>query len=192
MERVDARTPRRPRVLLLTGRPGIGKTTVIRRVAERLAGKRLRGFYTEEIREGGERRGFHLRTFDGQERVIAHVGFSRRCRVGKYGVDVSVLDDVAGSALAPDATVVAYLIDEIGKMECLSPRFVAAVRALLAGGRPLVATVAMRGSGLIDEVKRRPDVLLWEVTRENRDRLLEQILAWLAEVTRHPSGEPGR
>lgn len=175
--------PGKPHALLLTGVPGVGKTTVICRLAEMLAGRRVRGFYTEEIRESGQRRGFRLRTFDGEERIIAHVDFPGRLRVGKYGVDVSALDDVVGSALAPDAAVAAYLVDEIGKMECLSPRFVAAVRALLAGGRPLVATVGLKGGGLIEEVKRRKDVLLWEVTRENRDRLPGQALAWLEGVT---------
>jgi NTPase len=64
-------------VLLLTGAPGIGKTTVIGRVADRLKGRNLGGFYTEEIREGGERRGFQLVGFEGTDRVIAHIGFPK-------------------------------------------------------------------------------------------------------------------
>ena len=43
-----------PPGLLITGTPGVGKTTVIRRVAERLEPERTRGFYTEEIREAIE------------------------------------------------------------------------------------------------------------------------------------------
>ncbi len=169
-------------MLLLTGVPGVGKTTVIRHLAAQLAGRRVGGFYTEEIREGGQRRGFRLRTFDGEARIIAHVDFPKRPRVGKYGVDVSALDGVVGSALAPDATVAVYLVDEIGKMECLSPRFVAALRALLASGQPVVASVALKGGGPIEEVKRRTDVLLWEATRENRDRLPGQVVAWLRDL----------
>jgi nucleoside-triphosphatase len=169
-------------MLLLTGLPGVGKTTVIRRLAAALAGKRLGGFYTEEIRVGGQRQGFRLKTFDGQERIIAHVDVSKRQRVGKYGVDVSALDELAGSALAPDPAVAVYLVDEIGKMECLSPHFVAALRALLAGEQTVVASVALKGGGLIDEVKHRSDALLWEVTRENRDRLPGQLLAWLEGI----------
>ena len=167
-------------VLLITGAPGIGKTTVIRRPAEGPKHKGLRGFYTEEIREDGERRGFRLVSFDGTTQVIAHVDFLKRHRVGKYGVDVAVLDDAA-RLLRPDPDARVYLVDEIGKMECLSDRFIAAMRVLLAGHTPVVATVGAHGGGFIAEVKRRPECGLWEVTRVNRDELPARIIAWLAE-----------
>jgi nucleoside-triphosphatase THEP1 len=59
------------KALLLTGRPGVGKTTLIRRVADTLKGERLAGFYTEELRSGGERTGFRIVTFEGSSRVMA-------------------------------------------------------------------------------------------------------------------------
>jgi nucleoside-triphosphatase len=140
-------------VLLLTGAPGIGKTTVIGRVAERLKGRKLGGFYTKEIREGGERRGFQLVGFEGTGRVIAHIGFPKTHRVGKYGVDVGGIHE-ATDLLADDPAVQVYLVDEIGKMECLSERFVTAIRTLLIGPKPVVATIALRGGGFIAEAKR--------------------------------------
>jgi nucleoside-triphosphatase len=169
----------RQHVLLITGVPGIGKTTVIRRVADSLSGKQIRGFYTEEIRTGGERRGFRLVTFNGEQRVIAHSDFAKRHRVGKYGIDVAAID-AAASLLCPDPSAELYLVDEIGRMECLSERFITAMRELLAGRVPLVATVGLRGGGLIAEVKGMEQCLLWEVTRENRDGLPARILEWLS------------
>ncbi len=171
---------RQPHVLLLTGAPGIGKTTVIRRVADKLKSNELGGFYTEEIREDGERRGFRLVSFDGLRRVIAHADFSTSRRVGRYGVDLAALDEAA-ELLRPGLGATIYLVDEIGKMECFSERLVAAMRALLGGEVPVVATVGARGGGFIAEVKQRPDCALWEVTRRNRDELPERILAWLRE-----------
>ena len=168
-------------VLLLTGRPGVGKTTVIRKVAAGLAGRRLGGFYTEEIRVDGERRGFSLTSFDGRQGVMAHVDFRGRDRVGRYGVDVAVIDELAASALGLSRDVSVYLVDEIGKMECLSPGFVAAMRALLDSPRLVVATIGQRGGGFIAEVKARPDTELWEVTLASRDGLPPRVLAWLAQ-----------
>jgi nucleoside-triphosphatase len=75
-----------------------------------------------------------------------------------------------------------HVVDEIGKMECLSARFVSAMTRLLDGGMPLVASVARRGEGFIADVKRRPDVEVWELTRTNRDEIPARILAWLGEV----------
>jgi nucleoside-triphosphatase THEP1 len=66
-------------------------------------------------------------------------------------------------------------------MECLSPRFVAAVQALLDSPRILVATIAARGGAFIEATKRRPDVEVWTVTRENRKGLPAKVLAWLGE-----------
>ena len=166
------------RVLLVTGVPGVGKTTLIRRVAERLQGRVLGGFYTEEAREAGRRVGFRLVDFDGSSLTFAHVG-NQGPRVSKYGVDVAALDARAEALLAQHPDVAAYLVDEIGKMECLSPRFVAAMRRLLMSGCVVVATVAKQGEGLIAEAKRLPGATLLEVTRANRDRLADEVLAWV-------------
>ena len=85
------------RALLLTGRPGVGKTTVITAVARAL-GERAAGFYTEEIRDRGKRQGFRLVGLCGEQATLAHVRLKRRGHpcVGRYGVDVAA-DQVLGS-----------------------------------------------------------------------------------------------
>jgi nucleoside-triphosphatase len=168
----------RSHILLLTGVPGIGKTTVIRRAAAALDERRVKGFTTAEIRSGGQRVGFALETFDGRSTVFAHVDIRSPPRVGKYGVDVGALDQLVHSALAPHAAQV-YLIDEIGKMECLSSRFVKAVTTLLDSAALVVATIAARGGGLIEDARRRPDAELWTVTRANRDGLPQKVVDWV-------------
>ena len=66
-------------------------------------------------------------------------------------------------------------------MECQCPQFVAKMRRLLGGPIPVVATIALRGGGLIAEVKNRPDVQIVEVTQANRGELPAQIAAWVKE-----------
>ena len=178
-----------PRALLLTGAPGAGKTTIMQKVVRALSGRRIRGFLTGEIRRAGQRIGFELTTIGGRRTVLAHVDVDSRHRVGRYGVDVAGLDTVADEALALDDGAEVYVVDEIGKMECFSARFRAAIRRLLDSGQPLIATVALRGTGFIAEVKDREDVEIWEATRMNRDQMPERIVGWLDRVSREEVNE---
>src|SRR5688500_8170219 len=132
------------RHLLFTGTPGSGKSTAIRKLAA-LLDRPPRGFYTEEIRKGGEREGFRLVAFDGTQAVIAHVELPKTHRVSKYGVDVAAIDRACEKTLVPRRGDEVYLVDEIGKMECLSERFVARMRGLLDSGLAVVASVASKG-----------------------------------------------
>ncbi len=166
--------------LLLTGAPGVGKTTVLEQVVELLAGRRIAGFYTEEVREHGRRRGFRAVPFGGSPRIIADVAFRGPARVGAYGVDVAAIDAVCAETLAPRPAPDLFVVDEVGKMECLSPRFVAAVRRILDAPIPLLGVVALHGGGFIAEVKSRPDVRLLPVTAANRSRLPQELHAGLA------------
>ena len=120
--------------LLLTGRPGVGKTTVVQAVARLFPGE-VGGFLTGEIRERGMRKGFSITSVEGANVVMAHVDFRSSVRVGKYGVDVPAFERIALPALR-DAVQRKRIIviDEIGKMELASRKFCrrCAMRCLLA------------------------------------------------------------
>jgi nucleoside-triphosphatase len=163
--------------ILITGAPGTGKTTLIMKIAAELAGRNPAGFYTEEIREGGVRKGFSLISLDGDRGILSHVNIRSPFKVGKYGIDVNGFERFLDRLpfLEPGRRLL--IIDEIGKMECFSRKFIQLTTELLSSERPVVATVAMKGSGFIAEVKTRPDVELIELTRDNRDGLFKQILS---------------
>jgi nucleoside-triphosphatase len=166
-----------PRILL-TGPPQCGKTTVIQRVAAAFPG-RAAGFYTREVRARGRRVGFEIVTLNGAAALLSHVDFPGPLRVGKYGVNLENFHRVGLPALEVQAGVELIVVDEVGKMECLSDRFVAAMERLWTQPVALVATVAEKGGGLMAALKAKPDKILLTVTPANRETLPARILEFL-------------
>ena len=161
--------------ILLTGRPGCGKTTLIKRVVNELS-LPAGGFYTEEIRERGERVGFKIVTLDGQEAVLAHVDFKTPERLGKYGLDLSALETIAVAAVRAAACArQLVVIDEIGPMETRSAIFREAVNEALESGAPVLATITARSFPFINAIKRRTDLTIIEVRPNNRDQLVTEL-----------------
>jgi nucleoside-triphosphatase len=163
--------------ILLTGLPGCGKTTTVKKILAELNCSSAAGFYTEEIRKNNTRSGFGWKRLDGASGILAHVDIKSRFKVGKYGVDVAGFEkDVVPILYVEQTGVELFVIDEIGKMECISRKFIAAVRGLFASDKSILATVARKGSGLISEVKAYPGVQLLNLTRENREKTIAEII----------------
>ena len=163
--------------LFVTGDPGCGKTTVVRRAVEKLRPTvPMRGFWTEELREGGQRTGFRGVTLDGQEFVLAHVREKGIAKVGPYGVLLEGLESVGVEALRPAPDTRLVVLDEVGKMESFSPAFRAAVEALLASPVPVLGTVAVHGVGFPKRVRQDRRIELLRMSRAARDTALGDVL----------------
>ncbi len=171
-------------VYLLTGRPGTGKTSLIKQALTGLKDK-AGGFYTEEIRSQGRRLGFRLVTLDGQEAVLAHTNFASQYRVSRYGVDIESLERVGVSALkqaAAERDLV--VVDEIGKMELFSASFRETVLQIIGGGKRMLGTIMLNPNPWADAIKRQPRVNVVEVTRANYEKVLDDLCRWLAATGR--------
>jgi len=162
--------------LLITGLPGVGKTTLIKKLSEELRYLHPAGFYTAEIREEGIRKGFELVSLEGRRGVLSHINIKSPYRVGRYKVDIKSFEDFLDGISFFDDSTGLVIIDEIGKMECLSDQFKKLIKELLDSEKWVIATIALKGSGLIEEIKKRQDVKLFEITKGNRDFLLREIL----------------
>jgi nucleoside-triphosphatase len=167
--------------VVLTGRPGIGKTTIIRKIVHALDPDSVDGFWSAEIRENNRRVGFSINTLSGEKGVLAHIELKTGPRVGKYRVNVVDLESIAIPALgrAREQSQI-IVIDEIASMELYSSQFAPEVRKCLDTGMVL-ATLQQRKGGFQDEVRTRDDVHLIEITLANRNSLPEEILSMLID-----------
>lgn len=164
------------RNLLITGEPGIGKTSLAMKLAGELKSLNPVGFYTGEVRTDGARKGFQLISLDGRRGTLAHVDCRSPLIVGKYRVNVWAFDKFLDEIDLTSSDGRIVIIDEIGKMECMSKYFRMVVEELLEQERIVIATVAQNGTGMIETVKQRNDVIMFEMVRRNREEMLGKVL----------------
>jgi nucleoside-triphosphatase len=168
------------RVLLITGSPGIGKTTVLTKTVNIIKekGYNVGGMISREVRETGTRVGFEILDVRSQKRGwLAHVNQKSGPQVGKYRVNLEELGTIGAKAII-DATencdIVA--IDEVGPMELFSEKFKEAVRKALENSKLVIAVVHWKAQDkLINDIKNMKDAETFTVTPENRDQLSQNI-----------------
>ena len=166
--------------ILFTGSPGCGKSTVIEKIVQSLD-RPATGFFTKEIRERGRRVGFSITTIGGRDGVLAHIDIHSDHRVGKYGVNLEDFDEIAVTSMKPANKNMVVIIDEIGKMECLSALFRQTLLTVLDSENTVVGSIAMKGDAFISDIKKRTDTDIVVVSRTNRDLLPGSYLTKLQE-----------
>jgi len=174
-------------VALITGAPGVGKTTVIMKVAEALKslGYQVGGMTTEEKREGEMRIGFQILDLTTQKRGwLAHVNQPNGPRIGKYRVNLNDLENIGTNAVQNAIqTADVIVIDEIGLMELSSQAFEQAVLLALDSGKPVLATIHHKATNaMIRNIKTRPDAEVFEVTMENRNTVHNLIIEKITKI----------
>jgi len=165
----------------ITGLPGAGKTQALIKVIEMLEEESLvvGGMVTEPIVENSKRVGFYVMDWKSKRKAIfAHIETESKFYVGKYGVNLESLDTVGVEALN-DATKNAdvIVIDEVGKMEVESEKFVKAVKDAMEVDKPIILTLHKKSRNpLLQDIRRRDDVRILEVTPINRNLLPYKII----------------
>jgi len=177
------------RIWFITGRPGVGKTTVLLKVVEglRAGGFKVGGMISREVRKSGSRIGFEILDIaSGKKGWLAHIKQPVGPKIGKYRVNLNDLNSIGVKAILnalEKADVIA--IDEVGPMELYSKEFVEAVKRVLESEKPLIGTVHFRVKHpLIDHLKKREDSEILEVTLQNRARLHKLIIGNLLLILR--------
>ena len=165
----------------MTGKPGVGKTTVLAKAVSALNGKGFStgGMISREVRESGFRMGFEiLDSGSGKRGWLAHVNQKVGPQVGKYRVNLEDLENIGAQAIyyaIENSDVI--VIDEIGPMELFSEKFKNATRKALESTKLVLAVVHWKARDkLIEDAKNMKDSETFVVTEENRNDL-NQVIA---------------
>jgi nucleoside-triphosphatase len=138
----------------------------------------MTGFFTSEIREKGQRLGFSIETLNGEKGILAHIDNNGPIKVGRYGVNIKDINSIAVPSMLPSRPDEIVVIDEIGKMECLSQLFKKTLLDVLDSDHPIIGSIAIKGDPFIRKIRERNDVELIQVSEKNRDTLTDLSLLY--------------
>ncbi len=166
--------------VVITGEPGVGKTTLVRKLVKALKDRAI-GFWTEEVRDRKtkKRKGFKVVTTEGKETLFASKTFTSKHLVGSYGVNVARFESVVlpllEKALSKRDKIL--VVDEVGKMELFSKKFRDIMRVAVHEPRDMIVTIPIRDvHPLVKEIRRLPGAVLIELTKGNREDMDKEVL----------------
>ena len=166
--------------ILITGLPKSGKSTLLKKVISNYEKKV--GFVTNEIREGNERIGFVIETYLGEKSVLADINFKTKFKVSRYFVNVKNLNSIIPKVAKFNNEDLLFL-DKIGQMELFSKKFRKLTLKYLDSSNICIATLSkVYNEKFIEQIKNRKDVILVEISEENRDLKEKYIKILISKI----------
>jgi nucleoside-triphosphatase len=165
-------------IIVLTGAPGVGKTTAIIRVSRALKerGVKVGGIVSRELRTNNRRIGFEFIDLSTNDRNVLASITGNGPKVGKYFVNIAgcsfAAERLTNAAMNSDV----IFCDEIGPMELKSREFVDSVKNLLSVDKKVIVVVHQKLQHLLtDEFKNKSSLLL-NLDLQNREKVNELLL----------------
>ncbi|MEX0568708.1 MAG: NTPase [Candidatus Njordarchaeota archaeon] len=174
--------------IFLTGKPGSGKSTLLIQIAEELRtrGLKIKGIICPEIRIKGKRWGFKVIVYPtGEEEILASIKIKTGPKISKYGVNISGFEKIGVKALSEaleDPNIDIIIIDEIGKMELLSEKFIKTTRKILNSPKITIGVLGMTPHPLVKEIRTRQDTIIINIKRETTPKERNQIKKKIIET----------
>ncbi len=162
--------------IFITGIPGVGKTTLLKKLAHDLSMLVIKGFHKEKIVEDNSIRGYRVVSFDNKEQILAHLFIEGPNKMDGFGVNIEGFEKFILPQIKSIEMVDLFIFDEIGKIECMSESFCAEFIKLLDAAVPVISTYSHHSAFKFKELKKRKDTTFLQMTSKNRDDIWKQVL----------------
>jgi nucleoside-triphosphatase len=164
-------------IILLSGEPRVGKTTAIKNIIQRIGKENCVGFFTEEICNEAGRIGFDCVSLEGDRIKIADVSLESDIRIGRYGIDIDAFECFALNIInGARNTKKVIILDEIGPIQLMSAKFKQELWHLLKESQCILGTIFYQEHAEIDEIKRLPNIKIYNLNTENRNAITDVII----------------
>jgi nucleoside-triphosphatase len=171
----------RKKNIFITGAPSSGKTTIIKKIVQKLVLPAC-GFYTEEELLAGKRVGFVMKTLDGKSAYLAHQDIKSAFHIRRFGVSLENIEALAVPSISLATGNSIVILDEIGKMECFSEAFRNAVVRVMDSPNIIIGTITLGGNDFIAAIKNRADIEIISANHDNRNALPDLILKKISDL----------
>ena len=162
--------------VFITGTVGVGKTTLLKKLAHDLNMLVIKGFYKEKIVEDDSIRGYRVVSFDYKEQILAHIFIEGPNKIDGFGVNIDGFEKLILPQLKNPSMVDLFIFDEIGKMECMSKSFCTGLEKILNADTPVIATYSHHSAFKFEALKKRKDTTFLQMTSKNRDDIWKKVL----------------
>jgi len=171
---------------LLTGPKKIGKSTILSRVFEFFPTVSIGGVVTEPVENnGGITTGYQIRDYNNQQlkKIFAHIDWKKATRMAQFGVNPEVFNTYGKSWI--EMALFNYqiiVIDELGFMESQAFEFQQAVFECLDSSQIVCGVIKQKANPFLQKITDRSDVLISQVTTENRASLVDYLVKQIQVV----------
>lgn len=150
--------------ILLTGRVQVGKSTALRKFLKNS------GLSCDGVRTyWKDRDTLLIEPFEGGVSMVAAV------TDGEFRKAVPEAFEYGAEIIERSGNKDVIVLDEIGRLERCSERFMNAVFEKLQGEKRVLGVIKKESNHFLDKIREFPNVVILEVTEENRDEIPQKI-----------------
>jgi len=165
-------------IIILTGAPGVGKSTAVLRTARALKDRGLNvgGIVSREQRSNNIRIGFEFIDLMTNDRSVLASIAGNGPKIGKYFINL------AGCRFAAERLSVAVknsnviICDEIGPMELKSREFTDSVKKLLDVDKKVIVVLHEKIQHPLTEQFKKKSSLIIDLNLENRENVIQMLV----------------